>query len=276
MSEQPEAFRLAALCDTGALINTEWDDVAGELRRLHAEVNEQARLNGMGAERELALMAKVKQLERRIQASTHARQQAQEALYAERDRHAATVKKMQADLEMRTDESVRYRGVLDATVIVIKEMRQEIESLQAGGGVVVNGPLGYINAGHLHEMQQGRLPYAYLYPAKEVGASVPVYVTPQPEPAPVAAAPALSPKSALMAEHRDYINGHIAGMEDGQRMAAPALVPLTPDQVNEVCLGIFLSDHPQGSSSYDQALADALTAALARINGLTVGDGGAK
>lgn len=98
MSEQDEALRLAALCDTGALINTEWDDVAGELRRLHAEVNEQARLNGMGAERELALMAKVKQLERRIQASTHARHQAQEVLYAERDRCVKEVQRLQAEI----------------------------------------------------------------------------------------------------------------------------------------------------------------------------------
>ncbi len=34
--EQPEALILADLCETGALINAEWDDVATELRRLHA------------------------------------------------------------------------------------------------------------------------------------------------------------------------------------------------------------------------------------------------
>ncbi len=34
--QQPKALRLAELCDTGALINAEWDDVANELRRLHA------------------------------------------------------------------------------------------------------------------------------------------------------------------------------------------------------------------------------------------------
>ena len=105
MSEQSEAFRLAALCDTGALINTEWDDVAGELRRLHAEVNEQARLNGMGAERELALMAKV-------EAATRARQQAQEALYAERDRCAKVVQRLQAarmtDIDIADDDALRF------------------------------------------------------------------------------------------------------------------------------------------------------------------------
>lgn len=41
-------------------------------------------------------------------------------------------------------------------------------------------PLGYINAGHLHEMQSGRVPYAYLYAAPGVGVEVPVYATPAP------------------------------------------------------------------------------------------------
>ena len=38
-----------------------------ELRRLHEEVLEQARLNGMGAEREARLMARVEELERRVE-----------------------------------------------------------------------------------------------------------------------------------------------------------------------------------------------------------------
>ena len=145
------------------------------------EVNEQARLNGMGAERELALMAK-------LEAATRARQQAQEALYAERDRHAATVKKMQADLEMRTDESVRYRGVLDATVIVIEEMRQEIEGLQAGSGEVVawqasDGGHSFIS----HRTHTTNPDYRAVY-------TIPLCVaTPQPEPAPVAATSAMVP-----------------------------------------------------------------------------------
>lgn len=38
-------------------------------------------------------------------------------------------------------------------------------------------PLGYVNAGHLHEMQSGRLPYAYLYAAPGVGVEIPVYTS---------------------------------------------------------------------------------------------------
>ena len=98
MSEQPEAIRLAAVCDIGHPLEDDVVLIGQELRRLHAvesgakvelmrrdnlidslnglcesyrtqveslqaEVNEQARLNGMGAERELALMAKVEILQ---------------------------------------------------------------------------------------------------------------------------------------------------------------------------------------------------------------------
>ena len=98
MSQQPEAIRLAAVCDLGHPLEDDVVLIGPELRRLHAvesgakvelmrrdnlidslhglcesyrtqveslqvEVNEQARLNGMGAERELALMAKVEILQ---------------------------------------------------------------------------------------------------------------------------------------------------------------------------------------------------------------------
>ncbi len=39
-------------------------------------------------------------------------------------------------------------------------------------------PVGFMNAGHLHELQQGRLPYGYVYPRKETGANVAVYTAP--------------------------------------------------------------------------------------------------
>jgi len=53
----------------------EWDNACNEIQRLldsiyelRAECNEQARLNGMGAERELALRAEVERLQRAIEA----------------------------------------------------------------------------------------------------------------------------------------------------------------------------------------------------------------
>lgn len=36
-------------------------------------------------------------------------------------------------------------------------------------------PVGYMNAGNIHELKQGALPYGYVYPQKESGVSVPVY-----------------------------------------------------------------------------------------------------
>ena len=42
---------------------------AAELRRLHAEVEEQCRLNAMGQEREARLMAEVEQLKRQLKAN---------------------------------------------------------------------------------------------------------------------------------------------------------------------------------------------------------------
>ena len=67
MSEQPNALRLAKWLD--AMPSSGYalpNQAATELRRLHEEVNEQARLLGMSAERELALLAKIDRLERQL------------------------------------------------------------------------------------------------------------------------------------------------------------------------------------------------------------------
>lgn len=42
-------------------------------------------------------------------------------------------------------------------------------------------PVGYMNAGHVHELQQKRAPYGYVYPDEATGAHVAVYTSPQPE-----------------------------------------------------------------------------------------------
>ena len=43
-------------------------------------------------------------------------------------------------------------------------------------------PVGFMNAGHVHEMQQGRLPYGYMYPKGGIGADIAVYTTPPKRP----------------------------------------------------------------------------------------------
>jgi len=42
----------------------------------------------------------------------------------------------------------------------------------------------------------------------------------------------------------------------------PQEVGLTDDEITQVCSGIYLSDYPHGSTSYDIALARAIIAAL--------------
>ena len=62
MTKKPSADLLAAKLRVGVLTpeeNTLASDMLRRLPELEVELDEQARLNGMGAERELALMAKV-------------------------------------------------------------------------------------------------------------------------------------------------------------------------------------------------------------------------
>lgn len=74
----------------------------------------------------------------------------------------------------------RYAAMLAATpaapelqALIVAHTTQSQESAAPQGE-----PLGYINAGHLHEIQSGRVPYVYVYAGPSVGAEVPVYTTP--------------------------------------------------------------------------------------------------
>lgn len=71
MSEKPKALRLADALETewsGVLLPTR-QKAAAELRRLHAEVLEQCRLNGMGSEREAKLMAENEALQQKLRST---------------------------------------------------------------------------------------------------------------------------------------------------------------------------------------------------------------
>lgn len=67
MSQEPTALRLAkwldAMPSSGYALSNQ---AAAELRSLYEEVTEQARLLGMSAERELALLAKIDRLEKQL------------------------------------------------------------------------------------------------------------------------------------------------------------------------------------------------------------------
>ena len=64
--QQPEALSLADWLDAVGNGSISTTAAAAELRRLHAESIEQARLLGMSAERELALRARVQELGRAL------------------------------------------------------------------------------------------------------------------------------------------------------------------------------------------------------------------
>ena len=59
----------------------------------------------------------------------------------------------------------------DITALCEEVTRLRAALAQAG----VPKPIGYMNEGHLHELQMGRLPYGYVYPSAGVGAETPIY-----------------------------------------------------------------------------------------------------
>lgn len=65
-------------------------------------------------------------------------------------------------------------------------------------------PAGYMNAGQLFELRQGRLPWAYLYREKGVGSSVPVFTGEAP-----AAAPASASEAPVAAPLTDELTGKL-------------------------------------------------------------------
>ena len=66
MSEQPEALRLAGKLQMEFAEYRDEFKAGAELRRLHEENDEQARLLSMSAERELSLLAEIEQLKKII------------------------------------------------------------------------------------------------------------------------------------------------------------------------------------------------------------------
>lgn len=94
-------------------------------------------------------------------------------------------------------------------------------------------PIGYINAGHLHELQQKRAPYAYVYRSEEVGASVPIYTTPQPQPAP-------SPQPAVPVVSDEQIRKTVESIQDPDTVHAfhNGYYTLTPDEMRRVILAL--------------------------------------
>jgi hypothetical protein len=81
--------------------------------------------------------------------------------------------------------SKRLRQLADRTGLYgfADELRAMADEMDAAAQAVQE-PLGFMNAGNIHEMHQGRMPYGYVYPEGEIGASVAIYTAPRAQPAP--------------------------------------------------------------------------------------------
>jgi hypothetical protein len=84
--------------------------------------------------------------------------------------------------------------------------------------------LGYMNAGHAHEMQQGRLPYGYVYPKGGAGADVAVYTSP----------PASKPLTGLLSIARKHPDGRVVTVSFKTTKEAVAFEQYAIDAVHNI------------------------------------------
>jgi hypothetical protein len=100
-------------------------EAADLIERLQAEVLEQCRINGMGAERELALMAKVEMLEKRLEINERTK-------YDGIDCRDATIRELEREnAELRKDAE-RYRFMRKADqAMVLKLAHYAFDALDA-------------------------------------------------------------------------------------------------------------------------------------------------
>ena len=72
-------------------------------------------------------------------------------------------------------------------------------------------PLGFMNAGYVYEMQQGRLPYGHVYPKEGDGADVAVYTSPPRKP--------LTDEQIRKADHHKVDGAYDYSFKQGVRWA---------------------------------------------------------
>jgi hypothetical protein len=88
-----------------------------------------------------------------------------------RKRHGDTAEELRrlADIEQE------HRALL----VNEQNLREELEAqVEQATQPVAQGPIGYMNAGHVYELQQRRIHYGYVYPKEGTGAEIPVYTSP--------------------------------------------------------------------------------------------------
>ena len=74
-------------------------------------------------------------------------------------------------------------GYTDANAIKWNQFNSAVQCHMCGQVYTVaqpaQEPVGFMNGGHIYELQQKLIPYGYVYPKKEIGLSVAVYTAPQ-------------------------------------------------------------------------------------------------
>ena len=90
--------------------------------------------------------------------------------------------RMNAEMErVAQEEGWSWADMLEAAEATTLEQDAIARRLEPEQPAVQSEPVGYMNAGHVHELKQGRLPYGYVYPVQGTGAEIAVFTHPQPE-----------------------------------------------------------------------------------------------
>lgn len=110
---EQEGWPATALCD-GA-------------ERLQAELNEQARLNGMGSEREARLMARVEELERELAQVRAERDHWEATCHAQWENHQAAMEAVKAELAQVKSGYQAYARTSDRQFQALRQQIAEAE-----------------------------------------------------------------------------------------------------------------------------------------------------
>lgn len=100
-----------------------------------------------------------------------------------------------------------FEGYRQDIATAIADLRDALDAAPQPAAVE-QGPVGFMNAGHLCELESRRIPYVYVYPNQGTGAEVPIYTTPQPARQPPSALP--DGDIVFFSDRGDAVSGYSA------------------------------------------------------------------
>lgn len=107
-----------------------------------------------------------------------------EPVQADSSGHLSVIASLGAALRRLSFAAQTTGGTAGPDAELQSAIRQAEQALSFGGigqaMFATPGPVGYMNAGNIHELKHGGVPYGYVYPQKEAGVSIPVYDHPAP------------------------------------------------------------------------------------------------